>query len=100
MGRGRRLEAVERLAGGLEEGRVPADDATTAIAYRWAASENYWPAAEGDGDLADPFSAGVGFDLFEAAHARLASSASGSPRSTWSTVPPSWRSWRTSLAGT
>ena len=75
MGRGRRLVGVERLAGGSRKGvyRLTMDDATTAIAYRWAASENYWPAAEGDGDLADPFSAGVGLDLFEAAHARLAS---------------------------
>lgn len=51
--------------------RLAMDDTTTAIAYLWTDSENYWPAAEGDGDLADPFSAGVGPDLFEAAHARL-----------------------------
>lgn len=75
LGRGRRLAAVERLAGGSRKGvyRLRMDDATTAIAYRWVDSENYWPVAEGEGDLADPFSAGVGLDLFEAAHARLAS---------------------------
>jgi aminoglycoside phosphotransferase (APT) family kinase protein len=73
LGGGRRLEAVERLAGGTRKGvyRLTMDDATTAIAYLWEESENYWPAVEGDDDLADPFSPGVGLDLFEAAHARL-----------------------------
>ncbi|MER6956650.1 phosphotransferase [Streptomyces sp. NPDC000618] len=51
--------------------RLVMDDATTAIAYLWDAAENYWPAAEGDDDLTDPFSPGLGLDLFEAAHARL-----------------------------
>ncbi|MER7578498.1 aminoglycoside phosphotransferase family protein [Kitasatospora sp. NPDC097691] len=51
--------------------RLVMDDATTAIAYRWSDAENYWPAAEGDDDLTDPFSPGLGLDLFEAAHARL-----------------------------
>ncbi|MEU3571796.1 phosphotransferase [Kitasatospora sp. NPDC036755] len=74
LGGGRRLEAVERLAGGSKKGvyRLLMDDGTTAVAYRWARSENHWPAAEGDDDLADPFSPGLGLDLFEAAHARLA----------------------------
>ncbi|GHF72305.1 aminoglycoside phosphotransferase [Kitasatospora xanthocidica] len=73
LGGGRRLVAVERLAGGSKKGvyRLVMDDATTAIAYLWAASENYWPAAEGDDDLTDPFSPGLGLDLFAAAHARL-----------------------------
>ncbi|MGW3181265.1 aminoglycoside phosphotransferase family protein [Kitasatospora sp. NPDC001119] len=73
LGGGRRLEAVERLAGGSKKGvyRLRMDDGTTAIAYRWDRTENYWPAAEGDDDLADPFSPGLGLDLFEAAHARL-----------------------------
>ncbi|WP_224284159.1 phosphotransferase family protein [Streptomyces sp. LS1784] len=73
LGGGRRLEAAQRLAGGSKKGvyRLLMDDGTTAIAYRWDRSENYWPAAEGDEDLADPFSPGLGFDLFEAAHARL-----------------------------
>ncbi|MFF2078700.1 phosphotransferase family protein [Kitasatospora sp. NPDC058162] len=73
LGGGRRLTAVQRLAGGSKKGvyRLVMDDATTAIAYRWCAAENYWPAAEGDDDLADPFSPGLGLDVFEAAHARL-----------------------------
>ncbi|MFD2686327.1 phosphotransferase family protein [Streptomyces phyllanthi] len=73
LGGGRRLEAVERVAGGSKKGvyRLVMDDATTAIAYLWDAAENYWPAAEGDDDLTDPFSPGLGLDLFEAAHARL-----------------------------
>ncbi|MFB4196055.1 phosphotransferase family protein [Streptomyces carpaticus] len=73
LGAGRRLEGVERVAGGSKKGvyRLVMDDATTAIAYLWDDSENYWPAAEGDDDLTDPFSAGLGLDLFQAAHARL-----------------------------
>ncbi|MER7200302.1 aminoglycoside phosphotransferase [Streptomyces sp. CB01635] len=73
LGGGRRLEAVERVAGGSKKGvyRLVMDDATTAIAYLWDDAENYWPAAEGDDDLTDPFSPGLGLDLFEAAHARL-----------------------------
>ncbi|MFE4664467.1 aminoglycoside phosphotransferase family protein [Streptomyces sp. NPDC056716] len=51
--------------------RLTMDDATTAIGYLWDAAENYWPAAEGDDDLTDPLSPGLGLDLFEAAHARL-----------------------------
>lgn len=39
--------------------------------YLWDEAENYWPAAEGDDDLTDPFSPGLGIDLFHAAHARL-----------------------------
>lgn len=75
LGGGRRLAAVERLAGGTTKGvyRLTMDDATTAIAYVWEDSENYWPSTEHDGDLADPFSPGIGLDLFEAAHARLES---------------------------
>ncbi|KUL24617.1 phosphotransferase [Streptomyces regalis] len=73
LGGGRRLEAVERVAGGSKKGvyRLVMDDATTVIAYLWNEAENYWPAAEGDDDLTDPFSPGLGLDLFEAAHARL-----------------------------
>ncbi|MFG3062227.1 phosphotransferase family protein [Streptomyces sp. NPDC048231] len=73
LGRGRRLEAVERVAGGSKKGvyRLVMDDATTAIAYLWDGAENYWPAAEGDDDLTDPFSPGLGLDLFQAAHTRL-----------------------------
>lgn len=74
LGGGRRLERAERLTGGTRKGvyRLTMDDASTAIAYVWAASENYWPQIEGDGDPA-AFTAGVGFELYEAAHARLAS---------------------------
>ncbi|WP_374938326.1 phosphotransferase family protein [Streptomyces sp. Ru62] len=73
LGGGRRLEAVERLAGGSKKGvyRLVMDDASTAVAYVWDHGENYWPAAPGDDDLTDPFSPGLGLDLFEAAHARL-----------------------------
>jgi hypothetical protein len=73
LGGGRRLETVERVAGGSKKGvyRLVMDDATTAIAYLWDSAENYWPAAEGDDDLTDPFSPGCGLGLFQAAHARL-----------------------------
>jgi hypothetical protein len=73
LGGGRRLEGVERVAGGSKKGvyRLVMDDATTAIAYLWDDAENFWPAAEGDDDLTDPFSPGLGLDLFQAAHARL-----------------------------
>lgn len=73
LGGGRRLEAVTRVTGGSRKGvyRLVMDDATTAIAYLWDAAENHWPAAHGDDDLTDPFSPGLGLDLFEAAHARL-----------------------------
>ncbi|MEV0241588.1 phosphotransferase [Streptomyces sp. NPDC050674] len=73
LGGGRRLESVERLAGGSRKGvyRLTMDDLTTAVAYVWEESENYWPTAEADGDLTDVFSPGVGLDLFEAAHLRL-----------------------------
>ncbi|MGV9990791.1 phosphotransferase [Streptomyces sp. NPDC003374] len=73
LGAGRRLEGVQRLAGGSKKGvyRLVMDDGTTAVAYLWAATENHWPAAEGDDDLTDPFSPGLGLDLFQAAHARL-----------------------------
>ncbi|MEU3889119.1 phosphotransferase [Streptomyces sp. NPDC029041] len=73
LGGGRRLETVERLAGGSKKGvyRLTMDDATTAVAYLWDASENYWPTVEGDDDPTNPFAPGCGIDLFEAARARL-----------------------------
>lgn len=45
LGGGRRLEAVERLAGGSKKGvyRLVMDDASTAVAYVWDDGENYWP---------------------------------------------------------
>lgn len=73
LGGGRRLVAVERVAGGSKKGvyRLVMDDASTAVAYLWAEAENHWPAAEGDDDLTDPFSPGLGLALFQAAHTRL-----------------------------
>ncbi|MGO4422623.1 aminoglycoside phosphotransferase family protein, partial [Streptomyces sp. MCAF7] len=73
LGGGRRLVTATRVAGGSKKGvyRLVMDDATTAIAYLWDDAENYWPTAEGDDDLTDPFSPGLGLGLFEAAHARL-----------------------------
>lgn len=43
LGGGRRLEAVERLTGGITKGvyRLTMDDAMTAIAHLWEDSENY-----------------------------------------------------------
>ena len=75
LGAGRRLDAVERVARGTRKGvyRLGIDDGTTAIAYLWEDSESFWPRAPSDGDRADQFSAGVGADLFGAAHTRLAS---------------------------
>jgi len=73
LGGARRLETVERVAGGTTKGvyRLTTDDGTTAVAYVWDATENYWPALEGDDDLTEPFSPGIGLDLFEASYARL-----------------------------
>ncbi|MBO1335605.1 phosphotransferase family protein [Streptomyces sp. VRA16 Mangrove soil] len=73
LGGGRRLDAVERITGGSKKGvyRLTMDDATTAVAYVWSPSENYWPSADRAEDLTDPFSAGLGLDIFEAAHRRL-----------------------------
>lgn len=75
LGGRRRLEGVARLAGGSHKGvyRLTMGDGTTAIAYLWEESENFWPQTPDDGDHADQFSAGVGADLFQAAHTRLAS---------------------------
>lgn len=75
LGIGRELSAVTRLAGGTTKGvyRLTLDDATTAIAYLWEGSENYWPTAPNANDVADPFSSGNDLDLFVTARARLAS---------------------------
>jgi hypothetical protein len=71
----RRLIGASRLRGGSKKGvyRLTFDDNTTAVAYIWADSENFWPGAALGcvGDLADPFSHASGIDLFEAAHRRL-----------------------------
>jgi hypothetical protein len=75
MGSDREIKAVARLAGGTAKGvyRLTLDDRTTVIAYLWEASENYWPQAPNENDVADPFSPGNGLDLFAAARSRLAS---------------------------
>lgn len=49
------------------------DDGPTVIAYLWEDSENYWPQAPNENDVADPFSSGNTIDLLAAAHSRLAS---------------------------
>lgn len=96
---GRRPSSIERLGGGTRKGvyRLTMPDGGTRIAYSWAKTENYWPQRDGDGAHDDPFTAGVGFDLFRAAHLRLASLACASRRSTPSVT--TWLSWRTSPAG-
>jgi hypothetical protein len=53
--------------------RLTADDDTTVIAYLWDDSENYWPQAPNENDVADPFSSGNSIDLFVTARSRLAS---------------------------
>jgi hypothetical protein len=53
--------------------RLTMDDGTTVIAYLWEDSENYWPRAPNENDVADPFSPASGIDLFATARSRLAS---------------------------
>jgi hypothetical protein len=71
----RKINEVTRLAGGTTKGvyRLTLDDGTTVIAYLWEESENYWPHAPNEKDVADPFPPGNGIDLFATAHSRLAS---------------------------
>jgi hypothetical protein len=71
----RKISEVTRLAGGTTKGvyRLTLDDGTTVIAYLWDDSENYWPQAPNQKDVADPFSPGNSIDLFATAHSRLAS---------------------------
>jgi Phosphotransferase enzyme family len=71
---GGQLARADRLAGGTSKGvyRLTMADGATAIGYLWAAAENYWPATERDGDLADPFAPRTGLDLFLAGRTRLA----------------------------
>jgi hypothetical protein len=75
LGSRRQLEGVARLAGGTTKGvyRLTMDDGATVIAYLWENSENYWPPATNENDVADPFSPSNGIDLFATAHGRLAS---------------------------
>jgi hypothetical protein len=75
LGSDRKVKGVTRLAGGTTKGvyRLTVDDGTTVIAYRWGDSENYWPQAPNENDVADPFSSGNSIDLFVTARSRLAS---------------------------
>lgn len=71
FGSDRRLVALDRLTGGTKKGvyRLRLDDATTAILYVWADSENYWPPADSVPD--DPFTDADGAELFEVSQAAL-----------------------------
>jgi hypothetical protein len=75
LGSGRRLLAVERLAGGSKKGayRLALDDGGTVLVYVWADAEDYWLGSlpEGADDPANPFSHASGITLFEAAAHRL-----------------------------
>ncbi len=75
FGTDRRLDRLDRLRGGSKKGvyRLGLDDGSTAIAYVWDDSENYWSHLDGDDDRSDPFSAASGLDLFSASHERLGS---------------------------
>jgi hypothetical protein len=75
LGSDRKVKEVTRLAGGTTKGvyRLAMDDGMTVIAYLWEDSENYWPQAPNDNDVADPFSPGNSIGLFASAHTRLAS---------------------------
>jgi hypothetical protein len=75
LGSERRIRELTRLAGGTTKGvyRLAMDDGTTAIAYLWEDSENYWPQAPNENDAADPFSSGNSIGLFATAHRLLAS---------------------------
>jgi hypothetical protein len=75
LGGRRQLQGVGRLAGGTTKGvyRLTLNDGATVIAYLWEDSENYWPQAPNQKDVADPFAPGDSVDLFATAHSRLAS---------------------------
>ncbi len=69
-----RIARATRLRGGSKKGvyRLAFDDGSTAVAYVWNDTENYWPTTQtGPDDHADPFSHASGIDLFEAAGRRL-----------------------------
>lgn len=75
LGGGRRLDSAERVSGGTTKGvyRLTMDDGTTAIAYSWSDSENYWPTSGRGEARIEPFTPGVGLELYESAHAKLSS---------------------------
>jgi phosphotransferase family enzyme len=81
----RRLVGVSRLRGGSKKGayRLFLDDESTAVAYVWAESENYWPghAAYTPADAyANPFSDASGLALFSAAQRELDAAGVRTPR--------------------
>jgi hypothetical protein len=81
----RRLVSVSWLRGGSKKGayRLFLDDDSTAIAYVWAESENYWPghAASTPADAYDdPFSEASGLVLFSAAQRELDAAGVRTPR--------------------
>ena len=80
FGAGRRLTALDRLAGGSKKGvyRLRLDDQTTAILYVWAAGENYWPPSPTVPD--DPFTDASGAELFAVNHAALTAAGVRIPR--------------------
>lgn len=80
FGADRRLSALDRVTGGTKKGvyRLRLDDATTAILYVWATSENYWPPSPTVPD--DPFSDASGAQLFVANHAALCAAGVRTPR--------------------
>ena len=71
FGSSRHLVTLERLSGGTKKGvyRLRLDDASTAILYLWATTENYWPPAPTVPD--DPFTDASGATLFVTNHAAL-----------------------------
>lgn len=75
LGSDRTITRVTRLAGGTTKGvyRLTLDDRASVIAYVWGASENYWPSASNEDDVADPFSPASGSGWFAAGRGRLAS---------------------------
>jgi len=81
----RRLVGVSRLRGGSKKGayRLFLDDESTAVAYVWAESENYWPghaAHTPAGAYRDPFSDASGLALFSAARRELDAAGVRTPR--------------------
>jgi aminoglycoside phosphotransferase (APT) family kinase protein len=80
FGASRRLQTLERVAGGTMKGvyRLTMDDLSSVIAYAWDDAESYWPAGAGGaagagGERVEPFVSGFGLDMYEDAHAKLAS---------------------------
>ncbi|MFF5210581.1 phosphotransferase [Streptosporangium sp. NPDC000396] len=74
LGTGCRIVGAERLRGGSKKGvyrvRLDGTRAASAIVYRWAGEENFWPGADTD-DAADPFAPASGLAPFLAAQRRL-----------------------------